>query len=172
MKFHIFQVKYSLILNWKISITGYILLCFLKIWPGGLWTEATIWWAQIPLSTWWKLWSSLLLPFFSSCVSFISLHARGGSWTSEGKEYLESVSQFVTVKFRYSNRSCEYYTSLLELMKQAYTDLSQFYPQEYMSYKSKYLYLFNPLLYPRHLKEKLAHSIYLNTNNTYKYILL
>ena len=120
MKFHIFQVKYSLRLNWKVSITGYILLCFLKIWPGGLWTEATIWWAQIPLSTWWKLWSSLLLPFFSSCVSFISLHARGGSWTSEGKEYLESVSQFVTVKFRYSNRSCEYYTSLLELMKQAY----------------------------------------------------
>ena len=52
-----------------------------------------------------------------------------------------------------------------------YTDVSQFYPQEYMSYKSKYLYLFNRLLYPRHLKEKLACSIHLNTNNTYKCII-
>ena len=73
----------------------------------------------------------LLSAFFS--YHWVILHARGGSWKSEGKQYLESVSQFIAVKFRYSNRSCEYCTSHFrsnETTLDTYIDLSQFYPQE------------------------------------------
>lgn len=63
-----FPIKYSWRLSWKISISGNILLCFSKIWPGGLWTEATKRWS--PDESCGLLYC---FPCFPQCFSFISL---------------------------------------------------------------------------------------------------